>query len=93
MLKLIVDLVCCPLCKGCLESHAFTEGSDGHIQDGVLVCNSCAIWYPILDDILELVVPALRDSENTRSSLTEFGDPLRGLRLSSESAAAEPPGA
>jgi uncharacterized protein len=40
--KELLDILCCPKCKGDLE---LTSSEDG------LVCNSCGLLYPIRDDI------------------------------------------
>lgn len=47
-------------CAYCLNSESsltdisFVE-KKGHIVDGLVICNSCQSWFPIQDEILELV--------------------------------------
>jgi SAM-dependent methyltransferase/uncharacterized protein YbaR (Trm112 family) len=62
MLSALPQRLICPSCKdpgSNLHTHTFTGGADGHIRDGVLVCGNCREWYPIGDDVLELVRPNL----------------------------------
>ncbi len=40
--KELLDILCCPKCKGDLE---LTAAGDG------LICNNCKLLYPIKDDI------------------------------------------
>jgi SAM-dependent methyltransferase/uncharacterized protein YbaR (Trm112 family) len=52
----------CPSCRdnrSNLGTTVFTEGSEGHVRDGVLICSECREWYPIEDDVLEFVRPEL----------------------------------
>jgi ubiquinone/menaquinone biosynthesis C-methylase UbiE/uncharacterized protein YbaR (Trm112 family) len=62
MLSALPQRLICPCCKdlaSSLRAHTFTGGTAGHIRDGVLVCDACREWYPIGNDILELVRPDL----------------------------------
>jgi 2-polyprenyl-3-methyl-5-hydroxy-6-metoxy-1,4-benzoquinol methylase len=47
-----------------LELTAFVEGRDGHIQDGILKCRRCSTWFPIQDNLLELVERRMLDAES-----------------------------
>jgi ubiquinone/menaquinone biosynthesis C-methylase UbiE/uncharacterized protein YbaR (Trm112 family) len=40
----------------------FSESADGHVIDGLLTCEGCGEWFPIQNELLELVVPSLRDA-------------------------------
>ena len=67
MLKSLPPKLACPTCKdtnAAITCHLFNQGNDGHVKDGVLVCESCRAWYPIEDELLEFVPPALID-QNT----------------------------
>jgi uncharacterized protein YbaR (Trm112 family)/ubiquinone/menaquinone biosynthesis C-methylase UbiE len=44
------ELLCCPVCKGDLTLKSF-EGSDKEIVNGVLTCDKCQKWYPIIDGL------------------------------------------
>jgi SAM-dependent methyltransferase/uncharacterized protein YbaR (Trm112 family) len=62
MLSTLAQRLICPSCKlshSNLLPHTFVEGTEGHIRDGVLVCDACGEWYMIDGDILELVPPSL----------------------------------
>lgn len=45
--KELLDILCCPKCKGDLT---LTEAKDG------LICESCELLYPIRDDIPVMLV-------------------------------------
>src|SRR5438128_4989251 len=62
MLRSLVPLLLCPTCRrsdSAMRLEEFRSGTDGHVSDGVLICRSCATWYPIDRDVLEFVPPAL----------------------------------
>jgi ubiquinone/menaquinone biosynthesis C-methylase UbiE len=69
-------------CASCLEEGAplelvaFAYGSAGHVQDGILVCGRCASWFPIQDDLLELVDSRWLDAESLRSFEQRFAPQL-----------------
>ena len=71
MLKSLVPKLACPTCKNTtavLTLHIFNDGEDGHVRDGLLVCQSCSAWYPIEDELLEFVPMPLLD----RTTLATF---------------------
>lgn len=62
MQRSLVPLLACPTCKrpdGRMRLEEFRSGEDGHVSDGVLICQSCHTWYPIERHVLEFVPPAL----------------------------------
>lgn len=62
MLKSVVPLLRCPACQSQenhLEALTFADGAAGHIKHGALACRGCGSWYPIEDELLELVNPEL----------------------------------
>jgi len=64
MLKSLQPKLSCPTCcqsDAGLALDVFNDGVDGHVCDGVLVCERCGVWYPIENYVLELVPPALLD--------------------------------
>lgn len=64
MLLSLIPRLRCPACgdpSAQLRVTVFRLGDEGHVDDGVLVCPACAMWYPIEEGLLELVAPALRD--------------------------------
>jgi uncharacterized protein YbaR (Trm112 family) len=56
----LMEILCCPVCKGDLVLTTTTK--DGpEIVTGNLRCGSCAIDYPIDDGIPNLLPPEDRD--------------------------------
>jgi uncharacterized protein YbaR (Trm112 family) len=59
MKKDLMDILCCPVCKGDLKLTVKKE-EGGEIIDGSLYCAKCNETYPIEDGIPNLLPPALR---------------------------------
>lgn len=59
MKKDLMDILCCPVCKGDLTLTVKKE-EDGEIIDGSLYCKQCNETYPIEDGIPNLLPPGLR---------------------------------
>jgi uncharacterized protein len=49
--KEFLEIVVCPKCKGDLEYRHTAEA-----KDDALICNACALLYPIVDDIPNLII-------------------------------------
>lgn len=84
MLTALVEKLVCPTCltkEQGLQAHVFTPGADGHIRNGVLTCPACKAFYPIEDDLLELVVAALWDTQDRAQFCARFRNELNGLGL------------
>jgi SAM-dependent methyltransferase/uncharacterized protein YbaR (Trm112 family) len=84
MLKRLVDRLRCPACgpAAALLAHDFSPADgDSHLSNGVLVCERCTTWYPILDSVAELVHPGLQDAEHRAIFQEKFSGPLAGLGL------------
>lgn len=61
----IIDLLLCPVCgRHPLEREPFSWTGDGEIRDGVLWCFECGNWFPIDDELLELVNGPLAYAED-----------------------------
>jgi uncharacterized protein YbaR (Trm112 family) len=59
MKKKLMDILACPIDKyHPLELHVFEEKDE--IVEGVIVCPKCLRWYPIRDEIPELLPDELR---------------------------------
>ena len=56
----LLEILCCPVCKGDLTLTTQRE-KDGEIIDGVLHCARCPADYPIEDGIPDLLPPDQRD--------------------------------
>ena len=55
----LLELVCCPKCKGRVEATAAGDG---------LVCPACKLLYPIVDDIPQFLIDEARPYEPTPSA-------------------------
>jgi uncharacterized protein YbaR (Trm112 family) len=56
MKKDLMEILCCPICKGDLELSIKKE-EGGEILEGILKCDKCNIDYPIEDGIPNLLPP------------------------------------
>ncbi len=59
MKKDLMDILCCPVCKGDLQLTVKKE-EGGEILEGSLYCSKCKETYPIEDGIPNLLPPGLR---------------------------------
>jgi uncharacterized protein YbaR (Trm112 family) len=58
-----MDILACPIDKyHPLELHVFEEKEE--ITDGVIVCRKCLRWYPIRDEIPEMLPDQLRNEKD-----------------------------
>jgi uncharacterized protein len=57
-----MEILACPIDKHYpLELHVFVEKEQ--ISEGLLVCPECGRWYPIIDEIPELLPDDLREQK------------------------------
>ena len=54
--KKLMDVLCCPVCKGDLEL-VVSKLEDSEIIEGKLICNECDFPYPISEGIPNLLPP------------------------------------
>jgi len=54
MKKSLLDIICCPTCKGKLELSIEKEEGD-EIITGKLTCKKCGVDYPIEEGIPDLL--------------------------------------
>ena len=54
-----MDILACPVCKGELELSA-DEENETEVVKGSLYCPGCAVHYPIVDSIPNLLPPDQR---------------------------------
>lgn len=54
MKRSLLDILCCPVCKGDLELRTTDEDS-GEIREGNLFCPRCVVEYPVSDGIPDLI--------------------------------------
>ncbi len=63
MKKKLMDILACPIDKyHPLELHVFKEKEE--IVEGLIVCPKCLRWYPIRDEIPEMLPDELRDEKD-----------------------------
>jgi len=61
MKRQMMDVICCPVCKGDLELKVGKEDK-AEILEGFLTCRKCRFDYPISDGIPNLLPPDLQKS-------------------------------
>lgn len=57
MKRSLMDILCCPVCKGDLTLHVDKE-NEKEILEGELRCTACRAEYPIHEGIPNLLPPA-----------------------------------
>ncbi len=59
MKKKLMEILACPIDKYYpLDLHVFQENEE--ISEGIIICPKCLRWYPIRDEIPELLPDELR---------------------------------
>ena len=58
MKKDLIDILACPICKGCLQLKA-SEEDGGEVITGELFCPQCSQHYSIEEGIPNLLPPEL----------------------------------
>lgn len=56
----LMDILCCPMCKGDLVLNV-QEENEKEIVKGTLYCGKCNEYYPIDDGIPNMLPPELRE--------------------------------
>jgi ubiquinone/menaquinone biosynthesis C-methylase UbiE/uncharacterized protein YbaR (Trm112 family) len=79
MLEALTAKLRCVACEAgeALDLDVLAPGADHHVEDGLLTCPACGTIYPIADGLLELVVPALQDSQAFAALRARFGARVR----------------
>ncbi|MFW6110412.1 MAG: Trm112 family protein [Thermoproteota archaeon] len=71
MKKKLMDLLACPIDKHHpLELFIFEEGEE--IEQGMILCPKCLRWYPIRDEIPEMLPDKLRKKSEDLSFLSKW---------------------
>ncbi len=60
MKKELMDILCCPMCKGDLVLNV-EEENEKEVVKGTLYCGKCDEYYPIEDGIPNMLPPELRE--------------------------------
>jgi len=62
MKRRLMDILACPIDKYYpLELHVFDEKEE--IVEGIIICPKCLRWYPIRDEIPEMLPDELREQK------------------------------
>jgi uncharacterized protein YbaR (Trm112 family) len=73
MKKKLMEILACPIDKHHpLELHIFEEKDE--IVEGLIVCPKCLRWYPIRDEIPEMLPDELRDAKDELPFLEKWKD-------------------
>ncbi|UCH32625.1 MAG: Trm112 family protein [Candidatus Bathyarchaeota archaeon] len=71
MKKKLMDILACPIDKHYpLELHVFAEKEE--IIDGMIICTKCLRWFPIREEIPEMLPDELRDRKDEISFLKKW---------------------
>ena len=63
MKKQLLDVLACPICKKHpLTLHIFEEEKE--IVEGIMMCDNCNRWYPIIEEIPYMLPDKLRDKRD-----------------------------
>jgi uncharacterized protein YbaR (Trm112 family) len=73
MKRRLMDILACPIDKYYpLELHVFEEKEE--IAEGVIICPKCLRWYPIKDEIPEMLPDELREKREEMAFLRKWGE-------------------
>lgn len=73
MKKSLMDILACPICKSYpLQLLVFHEAEE--VIEGLIVCEKCSRWYPIIDEIPFMLPDELRDGEDDLPFLKRWKD-------------------
>lgn len=71
MKRRLLDILACPIDKHYpLELHVFEEKEE--ITEGLLVCTECDRWYPISDEIPQMLPDDLREPKEDLEWLNKW---------------------
>ena len=75
MKRRLMDILACPIDKyHPLELYVFEEREE--IIEGMIVCPKCLRWYPIRDEIPEMLPDELREKKNETQFLKKWRDKI-----------------
>ncbi|MBN2107160.1 MAG: methyltransferase domain-containing protein [Deltaproteobacteria bacterium] len=75
-----IEFFLCPACANAgLEIEAIDSYDNGEIKNGILLCRSCAAWYPVEDGVLELLVKPLRYEQDRLNFIRTFKDRIKSV--------------
>lgn len=76
MLPSLLTRLACPVCLGALGLHVHRELDSNEIDEGLLVCEACGRWFPIVGQLPELLPDHLRDGTRERELFARLGSSL-----------------
>ncbi len=80
MKRKLMEILACPIDKYYpLELHVFEEKEE--IVEGVIICPKCMRWYPIRDEIPEMLPDELRNKKEEVEFLKKWKDKMPGKIL------------
>jgi uncharacterized protein YbaR (Trm112 family) len=63
MKRTLMEILACPIDKyHPLELHVFEEQEE--VSEGIIICPKCSRWYPIRDEIPEMLPDELREARD-----------------------------
>jgi len=75
MKKRLMDILACPIDKYYpLELHVFEEKEE--VTEGMIICPKCLRWYPIRDEIPEMLPDELREKKEELAFLKKWKDKI-----------------
>lgn len=75
MKRKLMDILACPIDKYYpLELHVFEE--KGEIVEGMIICPKCLRWYPIREEIPEMLPDELREKREEIAFLKKWKDKI-----------------
>jgi len=81
MKRRLMDILACPIDKyHPLELHVFEEKEE--IVEGMIVCPKCMRWYPIKEEIPEMLPDERREKRHEISYLKKWQDKIPAKILS-----------
>ncbi len=70
-----MEILACPICKHHpLQLYIFEERKE--IVEGLILCDKCKRWYPIIDEIPHMLPDELRDKEEDLTFLKKWKEKL-----------------
>ncbi len=71
MKRKLMEILACPICKSPnLGLHVFEEKEE--IVEGLIICQNCLRWYPIIEEIPHMLPDELRESREDLAFLRKY---------------------
>jgi len=76
MRKKLLDILACPIDKYYPLGLLTLKGTDDVVEEGVLTCDKCGRYYPIIDSIPVMLPDELRSEKEELEFLSRWADQL-----------------